>query len=70
MAAGWMLTAHARVRFVLQGDADDASAAIVRSFRRRIDAVLPAREDAGSDTPTFSVVTDEAGAEEQGEEAS
>ncbi|KAG2431291.1 hypothetical protein HYH02_013422 [Chlamydomonas schloesseri] len=52
------------------GDDDDASAAIVRSFRRRIDAVLPAREDAGSGAPAFRVVTEEGDVEQQGEDSS
>ncbi|KAG2430460.1 hypothetical protein HXX76_009983 [Chlamydomonas incerta] len=46
------------------GDADDASAAIVRSFRRRLDAVLPAREDEAG-APAFSIVMDEGNAEQQ-----
>eukprot|EP00198_Chlamydomonas_reinhardtii_P013481 XP_001702818.1 predicted protein [Chlamydomonas reinhardtii] len=45
------------------GDGDDASAAIVRSFRRRLDAVLPAREEQGG-APAFRVVTEEGNAEE------
>lgn len=48
---------------LLQGDGDDASAAIVRSFRRRLDAVLPAREEQGG-APAFRVVTEEGNAEE------